>query len=89
VRCGGHNYAGFSTTSGLLIDVTWLLAPAPTVTSPVFGSKVIALIGFTSMSRPLVVSTTSGLLIDVKPMSAITFDPKTGLVTVGAGASNR
>ncbi|SEP09630.1 FAD/FMN-containing dehydrogenase [Methylobacterium sp. ap11] len=45
VRCGGHNYAGFSTTSGLLIDV--------------------------------------------KPMSAITFDPKTGLVTVGAGASNQ
>ncbi|UHC15385.1 FAD-binding oxidoreductase [Methylobacterium currus] len=45
VRCGGHNYAGFSTTCGLLIDV--------------------------------------------KPMSGITFDPKTGLVTIGAGANNQ
>lgn len=45
VRCGGHNYAGFSTTQGLLIDV--------------------------------------------KPMSRIAFDPTTGLVTIGAGASNQ
>ncbi|TNC08216.1 FAD-binding oxidoreductase [Methylobacterium terricola] len=45
VRCGGHNYAGFSTTHGLLIDV--------------------------------------------KPMSGIQFDPKTGFVTIGAGASNQ
>ncbi|MFH6781304.1 MULTISPECIES: FAD-binding oxidoreductase [Methylobacterium] len=45
VRCGGHNYAGFSTTRGLLIDV--------------------------------------------KPMADIMVDPKTGLVTIGAGASNQ
>ncbi len=45
IRCGGHNYAGFSTTPGLLIDV--------------------------------------------KPMSDIVIDPKTGLVTIGAGANNQ
>ncbi|KMO35654.1 oxidoreductase [Methylobacterium variabile] len=45
VRSGGHNYAGFSTTRGLLIDV--------------------------------------------KPMSGITLDPKNGLVRVQAGASNQ
>lgn len=45
IRCGGHNYAGFSTTRGLLIDV--------------------------------------------KPMSDIAIDPRSGLVTIGAGANNQ
>ncbi|MSO96395.1 MAG: FAD-binding oxidoreductase [Thermoleophilia bacterium] len=44
IRSGGHNYAGFSTTVGLLIDVRY--------------------------------------------MNAVSFDPGTGLVRVGAGANN-
>ncbi len=45
VRSGGHNYAGFSTTTGLLIDV--------------------------------------------KPMNRVTVDRRTGTAVVGAGASNQ
>ena len=45
VRSGGHNYAGFSTTSGLLVDVRY--------------------------------------------MNAVTFDPATGLVQISAGANNQ
>jgi len=45
VRSGGHSYAGFSTTSGLLIDVRY--------------------------------------------MNAVTFDPATGLVQISAGANNQ
>ena len=45
IRSGGHNYAGFSTTAGLLVDVRYL--------------------------------------------NAVTFDPATGLVQISAGANNQ
>lgn len=45
IRSGGHNYAGFSTTTGLLVDVRY--------------------------------------------MNAVTFDPGTGIVQISAGANNQ